>query len=232
MLVCPVPLRRDLPPRRRGASAMQREALLSGLGGQGVQLCAKALALAATVEGRQALLSSHYGGEMRGGQTEASVVVADRDLRSVPIIPEAWSAVLMHGRYWPGVAERLRPGGVVVANASVVDVNELDPSPHEGFNCFTVPAGTLAEEIGAPMSAGFVLLGAYAAITGLVGSDALVDAMRQLVPPYRAQHVQANEAALRAGAEAGTPQAAPAWIDPVAGEGQTVAAGSARGARP
>jgi len=42
-----------------------------------VQLCAKTLAMAATAEGRQALLSAHYGGEMRGGQTEASVVGLD-----------------------------------------------------------------------------------------------------------------------------------------------------------
>ncbi len=39
--------------------------------------------------------------------------------------------------------------------------------------------------------------------------------MRQLVPPYRTQHLAANEAALRAGAaaDAAKPLAAPAWAE-------------------
>jgi 2-oxoglutarate ferredoxin oxidoreductase subunit gamma len=185
---------------------VQLEVVLTGIGGQGVQLCAKTLAMAATAEGRQALLSAHYGGEMRGGQTEASVVVADRDLRSVPILPSTWSAFVMHPKYWPGVEDRLRPGGVVVSNSSVV--GELKS---EGQRVFSVPAGDLAVELGASMSAGFVLLGAYNAITGMVGLDSLVAAMRQLVPPYRTQHLVANEAALRAGDAAVSALAAPAW---------------------
>lgn len=187
---------------------MQVEVLMSGIGGQGVQLCAKTLATAATVEGRQVLLSAHYGGEMRGGQTEASVIVADRDLRAVPILETAWSAFLLHAKYWPGVAERLRPGGAVVTNSTVV--GELEAPDHR---VFPIPAGEIAVGLGASMSAGFVLLGAYAAITDMVPLDALVAAMRQLVPPYRTQHVAANEAALRAGAEAAGDQAgaAAAW---------------------
>lgn len=192
--------------------SVQREVLLTGIGGQGVQLAAKSLAMAATAEGRQVLMSSHYGGEMRGGQTEASVVVADGDLQSVPILESAWSAYVMHGRYWPGVLSRLRPGGQVVANSSVVD--ELPGAT--GIDVWTVPAGDLAVEAGSAMSAGFVLLGAYATITGLVSVDALIAAMRELVPPYRTQHLAVNEAALRAGAGAvtATALAAPAWPVP------------------
>ncbi len=160
-----------------------------------MQLAAKTLAMAATAEGHQVLMSSHYGGEMRGGQTEASIVVADEGLRTVPILESVWSAFVMHSRYWPGVAARLRPGGVVVANSSVA--GDL---PDGGFRLFPVPAGDIATEVGAAMSAGFVLLGAYSTITGLVGLEALVGAMKELVPPYRTQHLVVNEAALRAGA--------------------------------
>ncbi len=188
---------------------MQVEVLLTGLGGQGVQLAAKTLAMAATAQGRQVLMSSHYGGEMRGGQTEASVVVADERLRSVPILESVWSAYVMHGKYWRGVAARLRPGGVVVANSTVVE-----DLPVDGFRMFAVPAGELALEAGAAMSAGFVLLGAYAAVTAMVDVESLVVAMRELVPPYRTQHLAVNEAALRAGAAAVERGQAPAWAAP------------------
>ena len=191
---------------------MQAEVLFTGIGGQGIQLCAKALAMAAVDEGRQVLLSSHYGGEMRGGQTEASVVVADADLRSLPILPSAWSAFVMHPKYVEPVVRRLRPGGPVVVNADLVG----DDVAPEGSTVYRVPAGAIAADLGAPMSAGFVLLGAYAAVTAMVGVDALVGAMTQLVPPYRVQHVAANETAIRAGAAAAPAGAAPVWA-PTAG---------------
>jgi 2-oxoglutarate ferredoxin oxidoreductase subunit gamma len=179
---------------------------MTGIGGQGIQLAAKTLAMAATAEGRQVLMSSHYGGEMRGGQTEASIVVADDRLRSVPIIESAWCAFVMHGRYWPGVAARIRPEGLVVYNSNVAG----DISPGELANV-AVPAGDIADEIGAPMAAGFVLLGGFAGVTGIVAVDSLVGAMRELVPPYRVQHIENNEKAIRAGASSVIPLSDPGW---------------------
>jgi 2-oxoglutarate ferredoxin oxidoreductase subunit gamma len=191
---------------------MQTEVMLTGIGGQGVQLCAKTLAVGATDEGRQAMLSAHYGGEMRGGQTEASVVVGDGPLRALPILPSTWSAFVMHPKHWEPVRARLRSDGVVVANGNLVG-DDLDASD---AHVVRIPAGDIATELSAPMSAGFVLLGAYSAVTGLVGLDALLGAMRQLVPPYRTQHVAANEAALRAGHDAAPGLLAPAWTTPAA----------------
>lgn len=164
-----------------------------------MQLAAKTLAMAATAEGRQVMMSSHYGGEMRGGQTEASVVVSDGRLRPVPILESTWSAYVMHHRYWPGVAARLRRGGIAVVNTSVAA--ELEPEALE-VQLMGVPAGDIATDLGSQMVAGFVLLGAFAAFTGMAGIDSLVDAMKELVPPYRTQHLAVNEAAIRAGAGA------------------------------
>jgi 2-oxoglutarate ferredoxin oxidoreductase subunit gamma len=186
---------------------MQTEVMLTGIGGQGVQLCAKTLAVGATIEGRQAMLSAHYGGEMRGGQTEASVVVGDGPLRALPILPSTWSAFVMHPKHWEPVRRKLRPDGVVVANATLIG-DDLDV---RGARLVGIPAADIATELSAPMSAGFVLLGAYSGVTGLAGIDPLVEAMRQLVPPYRTQHLAANEAALRAGHEAAPGLLAPAW---------------------
>jgi 2-oxoglutarate ferredoxin oxidoreductase subunit gamma len=134
------------------------------------------------------------------------VIVADQGLRSVPILESAWSAVVMHGRYWPGVAARIRPEGLVVYNSSVAG----DLSPGD-LTAVPVAAGEIADGIGAPMAAGFVLLGAFAGVTGLVSTDALVEAMRDLVPPYRVQHIENNEKAIRAGASSVTALSEPAW---------------------
>ena len=54
------------------------ELLVTGIGGQGVQLAAQVLARAATLEGRDVMLFGIYGGTMRGGNTDGTVVVGRR----------------------------------------------------------------------------------------------------------------------------------------------------------
>ncbi len=85
---------------------MERELLLTGIGGQGVQLAAAVLAQAAVAEGREVQLFGSYGGMMRGGATEATVVVADEPIEAPPTVEPAWSAVSCTTstprRRWPG----------------------------------------------------------------------------------------------------------------------------------
>ncbi|MGE0881484.1 MAG: 2-oxoacid:acceptor oxidoreductase family protein [Acidimicrobiia bacterium] len=194
---------------------MQRELMLTGIGGQGIQLAAKTIALAAVAEGRQAMLLGSYAGAMRGGQTDASVVFADQRLKALPKLPSAWSAIVMHPDYWPMTRERIRPNGVVVVNATTVDDVGRDD-----LTVFRFRAGDLSQEMGAPMAASYILLGAYATITGLVTVDALVEAMKETVPPYRTQHLANNEAALRKGGEIAESLSAPAWVETVGAGGQ------------
>jgi 2-oxoglutarate ferredoxin oxidoreductase subunit gamma len=181
--------------------------LFTGVGGQGVQIVSKALALAAVAEGREVLLVPSYSGFMRGGMTNAGLTVGDGPLRALPVITSAWSAFVMDPAYWETIRPNLATGAVVVVNSSLFRLDVDVP----GAELFAVPAMDLAAELGSPMSAGFVLLGAFAAITGLVGVDTVVGAMRQLIPAYRAQHLAANEQAIEAGAESVPALAAPAW---------------------
>ena len=186
---------------------MQVEVMFTGVGGQGIQLAAKTLALGAVVEGRQAMMCGHYAGAMRGGQTDASVVLADHELRALPILPAAWSAMVMSQEYWSGTHGRIRPGGVVAVNGDLVPPD----LPADGLDVFRYPAQQLAAEAGAPLGASMVLLGAFCTLTGVCSTDGLVEAMKRLVPPYRTQHLLGNEAALRAGAAAAEPLPSPPW---------------------
>jgi Pyruvate/2-oxoacid:ferredoxin oxidoreductase gamma subunit len=101
---------------------------------------------------------------------------------------------------------------VVVVNHPVF-AGELDRACHRVFE---VPASELATRLGHPMSAALVLVAAHARITGLVGLEALVAAMRDSLPPYRRQHAEANEKALRAGFGSTAAGLAPAWRAPEA----------------
>ena len=174
---------------------MRDDVIITGIGGQGIQLMAKTLALAATVSGLHAMLTSDVGGEMRGGPSQASVVVDDEGLRALPILPAAGAVVLMHHKHSEFALGRLVPGGLALVNSSVAD-----PAAISDAEVIAVPALDIARAADAPNAAGFVMLGAYATLRRIVGVEILGDAMRELVPPYRAQHVAANLRALEAGA--------------------------------
>jgi Pyruvate/2-oxoacid:ferredoxin oxidoreductase gamma subunit len=185
---------------------MERELLITGIGGQGVQLAAQVLARAATLEGREVMYLGLYGGMMRGGNTDSTVVVADAPILAPPVVSRAWSAIAMHDDYWPAVEAKLRPGGLVLVNdATFTATVRTDVELHR------VAATTVATDLGTPLSGSMVMLAAFCAATAIVSEDALIAAMRASIPSYRTQHIEANERALRAGAALLTAGAFPAW---------------------
>ena len=190
---------------------MERELVMTGIGGQGIQLAAQVLARAALDEGREVQLFGSYGGMMRGGNTEATVVFADGPIEAPPTVGHAWSAILMHHDYSEPTVARFRPGTLVLVNTTVFE-GHLDREPYVMVD---VPATDIALEVGNIMTASMVMTGAYVGITGLVSLDSAIGGMRDAVPPYRQQHLAANETALRAGydlvAAAGWVGAAPAF---------------------
>ncbi len=185
---------------------MERELLITGIGGQGVQLCAQVLARAATLEGREVMYLGLYGGMMRGGNTDSTVVIADAPIVAPPVVSRAWAAIAMHDDYWPDVSAKLRPGGLVLVNDTTFTSDVRDD-----IVVHRVPATTVATDLGSPLSGSMVMLGAFNMITGIVTEDALLSAMRASIPPYRTQHIEANERALRAGAKLLPAGEFPAW---------------------
>lgn len=186
---------------------MERELVMSGIGGQGVQLAATVLAAAAHAEGLEVQLFGSYGGMMRGGATEATVVFATSAIEAPPTLGSSWSVVLMHGDYAEHALGCLRPGSVLLLNSSVVQQVTVP----DGVTVVELPATTIASELGHPMAASLVMAGAYAAATGVVGLAALTTAVAESLPPYRSQHRARNEAAVGAGAAAVPPLVAAAW---------------------
>jgi 2-oxoglutarate ferredoxin oxidoreductase subunit gamma len=175
---------------------LEFELYICGIGGQGIQLLAKALALAALSEGRHVMLTGEYGSLMRGGSSLASVVIGNEPLQGLPVISQARAALVLHQAYWASRQGRLRHGALIAVDAAIAD--HLAPMPAQWL--VRVPATQIAGQIGNPLAAGLVLLGGFAAMTCLVGIDSLVEAMRQIVPAYRREHLQTNDEALRRGA--------------------------------
>ncbi len=185
----------------------ERELLLTGIGGQGVQLAAQLVARAAVLDGREVMLFGSYGGMMRGGNTDATIVVGDGPVLAPPTVPSAWASIVMHHDYWGFVRDRLRPGSVVLVNTTVFR-GDLE---RDGLHVVDLAATDLAVDVGNIMAATVVMVGALAALSGLVSLDSLIAAVPEALPPYRTKHIAVNQDALRAGFAAVTPGTVPAW---------------------
>jgi 2-oxoacid:acceptor oxidoreductase gamma subunit (pyruvate/2-ketoisovalerate family) len=186
---------------------MEREVILTGVGGQGVQLAAQVLARAAILEDRQVMLLGTYGGTMRGGNTESTLVVGDAPLVAPPIVSRAWAAIVVHHQFWEPTRAKLRPGSVVCVNRSIF-AGDLD---RDAWRVFDVPATEIATSLGGRLAAALVLTAAFARLTGLVGLDSLQAGLRESLPPYRRQHLELNAKALEAGFGAVAPAPVAAW---------------------
>jgi 2-oxoglutarate ferredoxin oxidoreductase subunit gamma len=174
---------------------LELDLYISGTGGQGIQLASKTLGTAAMADSYDVMLTSEYGGEMRGGFSRASVVITGGEMRALPVLPSAGYAIAMHHLDWNKTAERLRKGALVLIDDVVGKDVATDPS----WRVVHVPASKIATEAGNIMAACMTMISAYAALNRLVAADVLVEGMKSLVPAYRRQHLEVNERAIRAG---------------------------------
>jgi Pyruvate/2-oxoacid:ferredoxin oxidoreductase gamma subunit len=184
---------------------VERELLMTGIGGQGVQLAGQVLARAAIAEGLQVQLFGSYGGMMRGGNTEVTLVFGEDPIESPPTVSRAWSAIVMHPAYAAPTLARIAVGGLLIVNSTVC----TEPIGTDA-TVVEVPATDIAVEVGNAMAASMVIAGTFAAVTGLLGLEALSQAVRASLPSYRSQHAELNVGALHAGFAAAPTGSAPA----------------------
>ena len=199
---------------------MEREVLITGFGGQGIQLAAQTLARAAALEGRQVSLFGVYGGSMRGGNTDSTVVIGDTPIEAAPIVSRAWSAIIMSTKFWEpsgrgsGLARKLVPGGLALLNSSLAAGDGPDP---EQFQVVEVPATDVASQAGRELGQTMVMLGAYAKVTEVVSVESLVAGMTESLPEYRRQHAAGNAEMIHAGYDLHDLRRVPFWDVSVTG---------------
>ncbi len=183
-------------------SALSWQAVVAGVGGQGVLFVSRALATALEPKVKGILISEVHGMAQRGG---AVVSHLKAGAFSGPLVSPASADVVL--ALDPGEAVRnlsyLAPGGWLVVNAP--DLEFLSPKGKKALASFgaqvlCAPASVLARQAGAPKGANVVLLGAAAAAGALPMSSAELErAITQGQPKARAE---ANRQLLALGAGA------------------------------
>ena len=170
------------------------EVLIAGFGGQGIMLMGRLLAYGAIYEGLQVTFYPSYGPEMRGGTANCTVVISDERIGS-PVRNRFTHLMAMNQASVDKFSERVKPGGVIVYNQSLVDT----PPARTDVIRAGIPANRIAEELQTPQVANMVAMGGL-----LHGADAVTVAeeLARVLPVYRHEAIPLNQAAIYRGFDA------------------------------
>jgi pyruvate ferredoxin oxidoreductase gamma subunit len=176
---------------------------IHGRGGQGVVTAAEMLSVAAFIEGRHAQAFPSFGSERTGAPVVAFCRIDDREIRVREPIAEPDALIVQDPTllHQVDVFSGLGPDGYILIN-SARSFDELGLGEFvQRFRrerLLTVPATELAREhLGRPIP-NAVLVGGFAALSGLISLDSVVAAIRQ---KFRGKLGDGNAAAAAAAYE-------------------------------
>jgi len=179
------------------------EIQVAGFGGQGVILAAMVVGKAASIlQNGHATMTQSFGPESRGGACSAQVLLSGEPIL-YPYVTRPDILVAMSQEAYTKFSPELKPGGLLLVEQDLVRVDKVP----EGVRVYSVPATRLAEELGRRMVLNVVMVGFFAAVTGLIEAPALQAAVEDSVP---AAYRELNVKAFRKGFEYGKTSLSPA----------------------
>ena len=160
---------------------------IHGRGGQGAVTAAEMLSVAAFLEGKHAQAFPSFGSERMGAPVVSYCRIDDKEIRLREPILDPDALIVQDPTLFKVVdlCQGLKPTGYLLVNSnrSLADLHlarhaEQMPAGH----ALTVPASDLAlKHVGRPLP-NAVLLGAFAALTGIVALKSVVAAIREKFP--------------------------------------------------
>ena len=177
---------------------MKQSFVFSGSGGQGIMSAGITLAQTAIDMGKHATYLPEYGPEQRGGSAKCTVVISDEPIIS-PLPKCCDNLIVMNEQAYAKFFEDLKPGGVLLANASrVKEANDRDD-----VTAILAPVDDIALELGNPRAANIVLLGVLIGATGIVSREAFVKSLEAKFKAKKPEVLAMNIQALDRGIELG-----------------------------
>jgi len=182
---------------------MEQSIVFSGFGGQGALFAGQLLTYAAVDAGKHVTWIPSYGPEMRGGTAHCTVVIGDEPIGS-PLVRNPDMVVAMNLPSTDKYEPLVRPGGLLVVNASLVE----RPLEREDIAIIAIAANALAITAGQARLANVVMLGALLAATELLPLPVIEQALSAHLPARHQHLLPANIVALHTGAQFGRERAA------------------------
>ncbi|TKJ38774.1 MAG: 2-oxoacid:ferredoxin oxidoreductase subunit gamma [Planctomycetes bacterium B3_Pla] len=179
------------------SSDFREEIVIAGFGGQGVMLAGKLLAQTAMRAGKEVTYMPSYGAEVRGGTANCMVIIADNKI-ACPVVGRPDSLIVMNKASLTKFGPRLKNGGLLVMNRSLID---SEPQVDDSVEIVAVPADELAVELGSHRSTNMVAVGAYLQKRGYLTPDEAAQALPDAIARRYHKTLPVNIEALHKGAE-------------------------------
>lgn len=172
---------------------MEKSLLIAGFGGQGVQTLGKLIAYAANEEDKEVTFAPSYGGEMRGGTSNCTVVVSDRQISS-PNKQSLDIVVVMNEASLRKFETRVKPGGLIIINDSLVK-NECSRTD---ITIVKASFNDIVSRMGSDKVLNVVVMGFIVEYSGIVSSESAMQVISEKLGKKEAFR-QMNENAYLAG---------------------------------
>lgn len=172
---------------------MRKDFIIAGSGGQGVISLAILLANAYGIfENYEVAQTQSYGAAARGGASQASLVVSDKEIAYIDVdAADVFVAFNEPGfkKYYP----KAKKDAMVFIDSTLVDESYYKDLPNK---VYTLDATNIAEHQFKPFMANVVMMGYMAAVMGDISIDSLKKVIKAQLP---AKAYDENVAALEAG---------------------------------
>jgi 2-oxoglutarate ferredoxin oxidoreductase subunit gamma len=175
---------------------MTEEIIIAGFGGQGVLSMGQTLGYAAMVEGKNVSWMPSYGPEMRGGTANCITIVSDSTISS-PIVSKYDTAIILNQPSMEKFESRVKPGGIIVYEST----NIIHASERKDIGIYAIPATDEANKLNNVRVANMVLLGAFLEKKPIVSIEAIIEALKKVLPERYHNLLKVNRTALEKGAE-------------------------------
>ena len=168
----------------------------AGSGGQGVLSMGYILAFAVMKDGKNVTYLPSYGAEVRGGTANCTVCVSDEEIAS-PVASSPDFAVVLNNPSMAKYQNLVKKGGIMIMNSSLIDVQ-----PERGdIETIKIPANEIAIELGNERTVNVIMLGAFAARTGVTSQDSLMGGLSEVLGAKKAGLIELNRKGMEKGAE-------------------------------
>lgn len=168
---------------------------LAGFGGQGVITMGYVLANAASIHDRlHALMTQSYGPEARGGSCRSDVIISENPI-DYPKSNKVDTLVTLSNDSYNRFVCAIKEGGTVLYESKLVEIHKKNPS----ISYYGIPSVEKATELGNPLVANMVMLGAAQAITGIITMDALKASIADRFPRFVDLNLKAIEEGYKLG---------------------------------
>lgn len=154
------------------------EVRIAGFGGQGVMLAAEVIGKAACIyAGGYATKTQNYGPEARGGASSSALVLSDEPIL-YPYTTKPEILVVLSQEAFTRFVPEMHPKGMLLVEQDLVRVSGLPAT----VRVHSIPATRMAEELGRKIVMNSIVVGFFAAKSGVLTKEDYRQSIADSVP--------------------------------------------------